>query len=227
MLGIRPLATSCDQGSSDCGSKLLPLPGSPASTHALQNLSVSELVPIPLSAGLRFLPYPPGPEGGSRVGTRAPALGWGWGGHFSSLGLGKELHTQRPGGERASPPPRTLPGLCREVPGVGSCVDAPPRPAWRALRDPSRPVHFSGPQFPSVNPKPWTRKTPGSVLGPGPSALLSEAGMGCPALSFGVRMGREKGNKTSFLGPRLRVPAMQLLGNQTGAVRTHYWTARS
>lgn len=51
--------------------------------------------------------------------------------------------------------------------------------------------------------------------------------MGCPALSFGVRMGRGKGNKASFLAPRLRVPEMQLLGNQTGAVRTHHWTARS
>ena len=148
MLGIRPPATSCDQGSSDCGSKLLPLPGSPASTHALQNLSVSELVPIPLSAGLRFLPYPPGPEGGSRVGTGAPALGWGWGGHFSSLGLGKELHTQRPGGERASPPPRTLPGLCREVPGVGSCVDAPP--VLRGVRcvTPADPSTSPGRSFP-------------------------------------------------------------------------------
>ena len=142
---------------------------------------------------------------------------WGWG--KSSI-----LRDQEGNG----PPllPGRSQGCAEKCPGLGS-VWTPPRPAWRALRDPSRPVHFSGPQFPSVNPRPWTRKTPGSMLGPGPSALLSEAGMGCPALSFGVRMGREKGNKAALLGPQLRVPAMQLLGNQTGAVRTHYWTARS
>nr|XP_055187775.1 collagen alpha-1(III) chain-like [Nyctereutes procyonoides] len=65
----------------------------------------------------------------------------------------------------------------------------------------------------------------GSVLGPGLPHPFG-AGRGCRALSFGVRMGTERGGEASSLGPRHGCQRRSGLEPGLGAGKTHPWTAR-